>query len=206
MKFLIITYIVIFAISSTICIQKGSDNSDNTVISTQKDVLSVKTDTVNQEQNKSSIKLTKNEKSNHIVEDKTESKNLKQTDIKFNEKDNNKISTKLKTSLSKNTSQKVEIKKLSNDEVYYAKCFIRFGNDFYDMSRIPEINVNADTENGNRDFKINMCKDIGTSCTTTGLGLQEKDCIVIAGDQKIEKSWIADGKKTLLFNQKYFSN
>lgn len=194
MKFVIITFIVIFTLSSTIRAKKSLDNSHDNVSNIKGDSLDSKTKNLEQIENKANAKVSKYENSKLIAGEKIDSKNLKQNEVKFNTLDNNKSSTKLKSSLTKNSSQKVELKKSLNDEIYYAKCFIRFGNDFYDMSKIPEININADTENGNKDFKINMCKDIGTSCSATGLGIQEKDCIVIAGDQKVEKSWIADGK------------
>lgn len=188
MKFVIITFLVIFLVSETICINNHSEIVHDTIISNRKENNKNESNNLDQVSAKNNANTDKKIDTSITIEEKIETKNLKQKDKKTDE---NKTSTQLKNTLSKNSSQKAEVKQ--SQETYYAKCFIRFGNNFYDMSRMPEININADTENGKKNFRINMCKDVSTSCDKTGLGIQENDCITITGAQRKEKTWITDG-------------
>lgn len=185
MKFVIISVFAILLVSNTLSINSSTKVSHDIVSGSRLDN--------SKESDSNKITKIKSDSIAIVQENTQEKQDIKNLKIKESKR-NTSSKEKIMARAAKIGDSKGEIKSVENHDVYYAKCFIRFGNDFYDMSRIPEITINADTENGARDFRINLCRDISTSCPNTGLGLQEKDCLVIAGDQKLEKTWLTDGK------------
>lgn len=81
---------------------------------------------------------------------------------------------------------------LKSNDISWAKCFIRFDSNFYDLNIFPVFKFTPIETL--KEVTVNLCSDISNNCQNTGI-VVDSDCKVIAGDQKQEKSWLKDGKK-----------